>query len=135
MAESESSLDLCSVLSTACSMDLSSSGSGACMMVICSNVDSSLLIHEMSFMLAVATVMPALIVIGLQWLLAIMISVWPFVDSWFRVGTTSRELACSGETGCNSAMHGKLRSGADCLWNMTFVFVLLCGGRVFVSTM
>ena len=104
-------------------------------MVICSNVDSSLLIQEMSFMLAVATAMPALIVIGLHWLLAIMISVWPFVDSWFRVGTTSRELACAGETGCSSAIHGNLRSGADWVWNMTLVFVLLCGGRVFVSTM
>ena len=116
MAESESSLDLCSVLSTVCSMDLSSSGSGACVMVICSNVDSSLLIQEMSFMLAVATAMPALIVIGLLWLLAIMISVWPFVDSWFRVGTTSRELACAGETGCSSAIHGNLRSGACLLY-------------------
>ena len=82
-------------------------------MVISSNVVYSLVIHEMSLTLAVATAEPALMVMGVAWLLAIMTSVWPLVDSWFTVGTISKLLACAGGIGCSSAIHGRRSSGAE----------------------
>ena len=86
-------------------------------------------------MFAVATAMPAFMVIGSCWLLAIMISVWPSVESWFKVGTTSRELASVGGTGFSSARHGSMSCGAVLVWNMILVFVLLCCGRFSVFKM
>ena len=86
-------------------------------------------------MSAVATTVPAFMLIGSCLLLAIMISVWPSVESWFKVGTTSRELASVGGTGFSSARHGSMSFGAVLVWNMILVLVLLCGSRVSVFKM
>ena len=86
-------------------------------------------------MFAVATTIPALMMIGMCLLLAIMISVWPPVESWFSVGTTSRELVDVGGTGLSSARHGNGSCGVVFVENMILVRVLLCGGIVSVLTM
>ena len=86
-------------------------------------------------MSAVATTVPAFMVIGICLLLAIMISVWPPVESWFNVGTTSRELVSVGGTGLSSARHGNMSCGVVFVENMILVLVLLCGGMVSVFVM
>ena len=89
----------------------------------------------MSFLAAVATVVPALRVMGSGWLLAIMISVCPAVESWFKVGTTSSELEDDSLIGRSSAIQGSERDGTVEGENPNFLLVLLLGGKVSVMRM
>ena len=54
------------------------------------------------------------------------------MESWFRVGTTSRQLEDDSCTGRSSAMHGSLRLGVVVMENIIVVLILLCGGSVSV---
>ena len=61
-----------------------------------------------------------------------MISVCPLVESWFRVGTTSRQLEGDSGTGGSSAMHGSVRLCVGFMGNIIILLILLCGGIVSV---
>ena len=83
-------------------------------------------------MLAVATVVPAFIVSESSWLFTIMISMCPLVESWFKVGTTSRRLEDDSGIGRSSAMQGSLMSCLVVSEKAMLVFVRLFGGKVSV---
>ena len=61
-----------------------------------------------------------------------MISVCPVVESWFKVGTTSRQLEDDSGTSRSSAMHGSLSLGVFVMENIIMDLILLCGGSVSV---
>ena len=54
------------------------------------------------------------------------------MESWVRVGTTSRQLEDDSGTGRSSVMHGSLRLGVVVMENIIVVLILLCGGSVLV---
>ena len=83
-------------------------------------------------MLAVATVVPAFIVSETSWLFTIMISVCPLVESWIKVGTTSRWLEDDSGMGRSSAMQGSLMSCLVVGEKSMQVLVRLFGGKVSV---